>query len=138
MLLPRGNGDVACKVVNIDGVEARCLNLSNAPSGGVFPLSFEEAIDRLNELERMFIELDGSFVWISDANGRESQIDGVLTDLNNAVINIELKGFDYSCVDSLLMIFGWPDLSIVIHDIRRGLFFEEEDYRRFHRQLRRE
>lgn len=121
---------------DVEGFQVNCLCLDSLPSRlDNFGLSFEEALARLNELDRMFVELDGAFVWMCMSPGRESQIDGLLNDLNDRVISIELKGSNYLCLDEIFKVFGWPTRRIVIQDVRRGLFFDEPDYRGLHQYL---
>ena len=57
-----------------------------------FNFSFEAAVERLNQLERMFSEPDGSFVWTSPHDGPMWQIDGNLFDRNGRLLFVDLKG----------------------------------------------
>ncbi len=58
---------------------------------GPFETDFESTLARLEMLPRMFVELDGSFVW--KPNGERSwQIDGMIYDANQRVQYVDLKG----------------------------------------------
>src|SRR5688500_14704882 len=45
-----------------------------------WPITFDESLAALARLPRMFIEPDGSFVWVSAAGEKQWQVDGVLHD----------------------------------------------------------
>lgn len=58
---------------------------------GPFETDFESMLARLEMLPRMFVELDGSFVW--KPNGERTwQIDGMVYDANGRVQYVDLKG----------------------------------------------
>jgi hypothetical protein len=59
---------------------------------GDWPCSFEEAVAALEALPRMFIELDGSFVWRSPDEAQPWQLDGCLFDRAGRLQYVELKG----------------------------------------------
>ena len=95
-----------------------------------FNLSFEAAVERLNHLERMFSEPDGSFVWTSPHDGPMWQIDGNLFDRNGRLLFVDLKG---TCppeeFDRLLMAFGWPQTPLVFQLVREAVFLDEPEFR---------
>jgi hypothetical protein len=97
-----------------------------------FNLSFEAAVERLNQLERMFSEPDGSFVWTSPHDGPPWQIDGNLFDRNGRLLFVDLKG---SCpreeFDRLLTAFGWPETPLVFQLVREAVFLDEPEFRRW-------
>ena len=97
-----------------------------------FNLSFEAAVERLNQLERMFSEPDGSFVWTSPRDGPTWQIDGNLFDRNGRLLFVDLKG---ACppdeFDRLLMAFGWPETQLVFQLVREAVFLNEPEFRRW-------
>lgn len=45
-----------------------------------FDLGFEDAIERLEKLPHLFVELDGSFVWTSGSAAAGWQMDGMIYD----------------------------------------------------------
>ncbi|MFO1062338.1 MAG: hypothetical protein U0892_00510 [Pirellulales bacterium] len=58
------------------------------------PVSFERLIEQLQVLPRMFVELDGSFVWTGTIveTCDTWQLDGMIYDDGDRVLYIELKG----------------------------------------------
>lgn len=73
------------------------VEMSAAISASTFerlPVSFERLIEQLQILPRMFVELDGSFVWTgTNVESCEAwQLDGMIYDDGDRVLYIELKG----------------------------------------------
>jgi hypothetical protein len=92
---------------------------------GIFmQISFEEVAEQLSKLDRMYFEMDGSFVWTgNDSDGDSWQLDGMVYDHNNFVQRIELKGrLPKEKWRSLTQVFGWPQQPLTIHDIDTGQF----------------
>jgi hypothetical protein len=99
--------------------------------GVPFSISFEKALESLSALPRMFIEPDGSFVWVSSVREQPWQVDGVLYDRNERLLFVDLKG---SCpepsLDDLLRACDWPLTRLVFQLTREALFLEETEFRR--------
>jgi hypothetical protein len=96
------------------------------------PVSFEQAAIELAALPRMFVEPDGSLVWVG-ADGDETwQVDGVLYDRNGRLLYVELKG---SCprneFDRLLRTFGWPKTPLMFQLVDKAVYLIESDFRRW-------
>lgn len=97
------------------------------------PLSvgFDEALERLGGLPRLYAEPDGSFVWTSPAEDRRWQLDGNLFERGGRVLLVDLKG---SCpadeFDRVLAACGWPAESLMFELVRAGVFLDEETFRR--------
>ncbi len=102
------------------------------------PLSigFDDALERLNALERMYAEPDGSFVWTSSrgvGDGGQAwwQVDGNAFEKAGRVLLVDLKG---SCpaadLDRLLGGFGWPDQPLMMQLVRSAVFLDEATFRR--------
>src|SRR5262249_54550946 len=94
--------------------------------------SFEEARGRLNQLERMYCELDGSLVWVSPQETTPWQVDGNLYDRDERLLFVDLKG---SCppdqFDRLLAALGWPETRLMFQLTREAVFLDEQAFRRF-------
>lgn len=94
-------------------------------------VTFDEVIDRLSQLERMYAEPDGSFVWVSAREGLSWQVDGNVFDRNGRVVLVDTKG---SCppeeFDRLLACFGWPGEPLLFQLVRPAVFLEESAFRR--------
>lgn len=104
-----------------------------------FAMTFEEAAASLESLERMFVEPDGSFVWVSSNTPSEAaterwQIDGNLFDRNGRLLMVDLKG---TCApvefDRLLSAFGWPTTPVMFQLAREAVFLDEPNFRRYAR-----
>lgn len=96
---------------------------------------FDDALAGLAELERMYAEPDGSFVWTSsrssDAGAAWWQVDGNACEKDGRVLLVDLKG---SCppaeFDRLLAAFGWPAQPMMMLLVRSAVFLGEEAFRR--------
>ncbi|HKD37971.1 MAG TPA: hypothetical protein VKB78_14260 [Pirellulales bacterium] len=97
-----------------------------------FGIAFEETVGRLNGLERMFTEPDGSFVWTSPHDGPSWQVDGNLFDRGARLLFVDLKG---NCpaeeFNRLLSAFGWPDSPLIFQLVREAVFLDETEFRRW-------
>lgn len=97
-----------------------------------FASSFEEVFARLAALPRMFIEPDGSFVWVSDHAPLPWQVDGNLIDAQGKLRYVELKGTcPVEAWEQLLATLGWPDVRLAFQWVEQGVFFDEPQLRRF-------
>jgi hypothetical protein len=103
------------------------------PGGGAAPLavSFDEASQRLAGLRRMFLEPDGSFVWVGGGTDRAWQIDGQLHDQGQRLWSVDLKG---RCppgeFDRLLAVLGWPAARLKFHTLPEGRALDEGAFRK--------
>jgi hypothetical protein len=93
-------------------------------------VAFEEALGALERLPRMFVEPDGSFVWVGEANGERWQVDGNLFDGGYSLAYVALKGnCPPEAFDRLLGCFGWPATEVVVQLARAGVFVDEGSFR---------
>ena len=107
------------------------LSPSVTAGSGKFGCSFEDVSDAFEKLPRMFLEPDGSFVWVIEKNGSRSQLDGLLTDDGTHLLHCELKG--QCCgetLDQLLTTLGWPKQAVHFQLIQEGVFLSEEEFRK--------
>lgn len=115
-------------VIRVQQCELESLRCPEAAlAAASFPISFEKAVDRLQRLERMFIELDGAFLWTGHAADRRWQIDGMLYDDGQHLKRVELKG---SCPlaswQLLLGCLDWPTQPLLAHWIEWNCFVAAE------------
>lgn len=61
------------------------------PAGGPLDASFDQASERLQQLDRLYFEPDGSFTWVVEASSRQ-QVDGMLYDAGGQLQYVDLKG----------------------------------------------
>ncbi|QDV27215.1 hypothetical protein [Aureliella helgolandensis] len=79
-------------------VHGQALELVEGCNAAVPPIprTFEAVVGQLMELDRLYIEWDGSFVWCGKSSGEPSdsvwQLDGMLYDDGAAVRRLELRG----------------------------------------------
>ena len=104
----------------------------SAATAEPLPVTFEQALAALEQLDRLFIEPDGSFVWRGSVSGGGAwQVDGNLIDRGDCLAYVELKG---CCLaeqfDMLLAAFGWPTAKLMFQLPQRGVFLEEAEFRR--------
>ena len=93
-------------------------------------VSFEQAADGLSQLPRMFIEPDGSFVWVSSDKNTPWQVDGNLYDREDKLLFVELKGCcPRQQFDLLLTAFGWPQTEFVFQLTRQAVVIAENEFR---------
>jgi len=128
---PSAAGD--CEAIALRGCGYRTLGIRPAMlAASVFPLTFEQAEAALAALPRMFIEPDGSFVWVADGGERSWQLDGQMYDRDGHVLYVEVKGnCPADAFDRLLRAFGWPDVPLVFQLIREAVYLDEAGFRRY-------
>jgi hypothetical protein len=129
--------------LQLRGLATPTLIVPPAALAHPFSMTFEEAAVALASLERMFVEPDGSFVWVSATPPTEGatdrwQIDGNLFDRNGRLLMVDLKG---TCAeaefDRLLSAFGWPATPVMFQLAREAVFLDEPNFRRYaHRMMR--
>jgi hypothetical protein len=119
------------------GEPTQTLVVPPAAIAHAFATSFERAAAALEELERMFVEPDGSFVWVSSNDSAVTdeprwQIDGSLFDRNGRLLLVDVKG---TCTeaqfDRLLAALGWPDTPVMFELTREAVFLDEAEFRRY-------
>jgi hypothetical protein len=94
-------------------------------SASTFSVSFEQSVERLQQLERLFIELDGSFVWCGQVDQQVWQMDGMLYDSQERLQRLELKGDGPpQAWRSLLGCLDWPQQRVLAHWIEWQCFEE--------------
>lgn len=119
-------------VAELAGEQHRTLDVPAAALGTPFAVSFEAASEALMKLERMFLEPDGSFVWVSSAAEPRWQLDGVLYDRDGRLLYVDLKG---ACTapqfNRLLEALGWPATPVMFQLAREAAFLSEAEFRRY-------
>lgn len=119
--------------ITIAGYELATVTVTPQQQSEPFSISFEVAVERLAELSQMFVEPDGSFVWVA-ASGAELgwQLDGVVNDRANRVVSVEVKG---TCprpqFETLLRVFDWPEVGLLVQLVQAAAFLDDAEYFRF-------
>ncbi len=118
--------------IAIDGGEYPTLGIEPAMLATPMSVSFEQAAEALQLLPRMYLEPDGSFVWVSPSGEEPWQVDGNLLDRDGALMLLDLKG---TCppkeFDQLLRSVGWPETPLMFQLMRQAVFLDEPNFRRF-------
>jgi hypothetical protein len=111
----------------------RVFAAGDAPTTAApLPVTFDEALELLGQLPRMFVEPDGSFVWTSPPGSEPHwQVDGNLLDRGDTLFYAEIKG---SCprgaFDQFLACLSRGDTAFAFEWVERGLLMNEETFRR--------
>ncbi len=119
----------------LDGVSIEPVQLAPAQAATPLPVSFDEAYEQLARLERLFLEPDGSFTWVSPAGSAAPfQFDGLLHDGGPRLAYLELKGAGpLEPFDAILTACGWPEAPLLFQLVRAGVFLDETNFRRWAR-----
>jgi len=116
--------------IELNAQQVECLEVPPAALATTMPVSFEQAEAQLATLGRMFVEPDGSFVWVSSSTEQSWQVDGVLYDRGGQLIHVDMKG---SCTaeafDQMLAAFGWPSQSLMFQLAQQAVFVGEDEFR---------
>lgn len=91
---------------------------------------FDAFLETVATYERMYVEPDGSFVWVSPREGLSWQVDGNALERQGRLLSVDLKG---SCpaaeFDRLLTACGWPGQPVVVQLVRAAVFLAEDVFR---------
>jgi hypothetical protein len=119
--------------IELQGAIVQTLRMPEQFQGNPFPLSFEEASEALQKLPRMFLEADGSFVWVSAQGSSPAwQLDGVLYDRKERLLFADLKGTcPAESLNQLFACLGWPATPLMFQLVREAVFLEEVEFRKF-------
>jgi len=118
-------------IVAVQDCELQTLCLPTGKSFSPFSTSFEQASTKLNRLPRLFLEPDGSFVWVSDSPENQWQLDGVLFDRADRLSHVQVEG---TCpeiqFDQFLSAIGWPETDLLFELKQHGTIIDEGEFRR--------
>lgn len=111
--------------------QGRWPTLAPAPdSPAALPVGGDECLQRLGSLPRLFVEPDGSFVWVGGSEDAAWQVDGQVHERDGCVLSVDLKG---RCpepeFDRLLAALGWPTRPVMMQILRAGVFLDENAFR---------
>lgn len=99
--------------------ESSILHVSDE---AMIAISFELLAERLQALERLYFEMDGSFVWTGSIPC-PWQVDGMVYDRGQQIQRIELKGqFPWNEWNMLLEALNHPLQSLVAYDLKATRF----------------
>jgi len=120
---PLDNHAVRGAEVAVGPLFMSAVRVSDRWAEAMLPLTFEEAVARLECLPMLYIEPDGSFVW-AGAGPPPFRWEGMLHDRGERLSHVELIG--HGGVDALLRLMesaaGEPS-QLMIQTVRDGKFF---------------
>lgn len=107
------------------------IELPQEAAGLVMSGDFDAALGRLAALDRLYVEPDGSFVWVGPGGEGRWQVDGNAYERQGKVLNIEVKGAcPEDVLDAFLAVWGWPDEPLAVQLVRAGVFVDVPTFRR--------
>lgn len=116
-------------IIELDGQPLSTLRLSQLQTR--FEMSFEDVAEAFEALPRMFLEPDGSFVWVAGAGRGGFQLDGLLVDDGVRLLTVEVKGqADQGGFEQFLRSLGWPGQSVVFQLVTHGIYLSEGEFRK--------
>ncbi|MEX0792478.1 MAG: hypothetical protein WD045_05045 [Pirellulaceae bacterium] len=90
------------------------------------PVTFEQTEAALAALPRMFIEPDGSLVWVSADPAQPWQLDGMLLDRGGKMLSVELKGTaPLECWQQVFKTVGWPEVELMFQLTQEAVWIDE-------------
>lgn len=102
------------------------VNLFGAP----FTCTWEDAAARLELLDRMIFEPDGSWIWSGEHEGKQWHVNGHLFDFAGTLHRVVLHGWcPADQFDRLLACFGWPAVILTMEMVREGVQLSESEFR---------
>lgn len=101
------------------------------PDGGPLDASFEQASERLQQLERLYFEPDGSFTWTVELRSRR-QIDGMLYDAGGQLQYVDLKGTCSLDAWRILVNAICPATDLRVLQLRSGVLQQLQQFEREH------
>ena len=118
--------------VDLNGCVLHPLQLSADQRANPFPISFEQAFDKLLQLPQLFIEGDGSFYWMTSNLKPVWFMEGNLYDRDDKLQYVEVKGM-CPCeeFEQILSALGWPQTEIMFQLVQAAVFLDDADFRRW-------
>ena len=124
------------RAVELRGRQLPALRIPANALGGL-AMDFDTLQARLAELPRMFLELDGSFMWAGSHLTNDWRIDGMIFENARTVRWVEIKGqCPLSAWDQLLMHLGHDMDPLVALWLPEQCFLEVEQVRSFWNEVR--
>lgn len=111
--------------------DVRSLTMRRDKLAAAMSVSFEQAYETLARLPRMFIEPDGSFVWVSSSSEAKWQVDGNLYDRAGLLMFVDLKGFcPAGRFDDVIAAFRGA-APLMFQLVRHAVFVSEAEFRSY-------
>lgn len=119
----------------VDGQTGQALQIETKELNKTFDVSFDELFETLQNFERLFIELDGSFVWRGTSDDSPWQIDGIVFEKDDRVWYVELKGYcDHQSFNNLVSCLAGNESSFIVQSITEGTVVSGREFIRLNWQ----
>lgn len=124
------NTELLTRTITFEGRDVDALIVPADSQATPLEVTFEQAAEMLAAFPRMYVEPDGSFVWVSLAEATEAwQVDGNLYDRDGSLIAIDLKGTCHRTqLVTLFDVFRTGGRELMIEVVRDGVFVRERDF----------
>lgn len=112
---------------SVDGHEVVAIDLPSTAFQQPLGVTFDATLEFLAALPRLYIEPDGSFIWLSDDGADEWKIDGQLNDSPGGLMTVELKitgRRPWPGLESVLHSVDWPRQAIAFEMVRQGIYLD--------------
>ena len=127
--------EVPTQAAIVDGQTVEALQIEARELNKTFDVSFDKLFESLQEFERLFIELDGSFVWRGTSDDSRWQIDGVVFEKDDRVWYVELKGYcDHQSFNKLVCCLAGNESSCIVQSITEGTVVSGREFIRLNWQ----
>lgn len=94
-----------------------------------FGSSYEDFSEQLSQVPRLYIEPDGSFVWVSSIDPVR-RISGQITDDGKQVLYLELRGrCQWEDMTEIVRMIGWPQTELIFQMLPEALLVQESQFR---------
>jgi periplasmic divalent cation tolerance protein len=91
---------------------------------------FDDVLERLARLERMFVEPDGAIVWKDAVGGHDWQVDGNAWERDGRLAALDLKGrCPPAAFEAILAACGWPAEPLLVELVRAGVVLDLDTFR---------
>ena len=124
-----GETGFAWDTTDVDGRSIKIIDLPATAFQQPLATSFDDALEALAALPRLFIEPDGSFIWLGEEGPQQWKLDGQLNDSPYGLMTIELKisgAAPWPGVETVLRILKWPSCPIAFELVRKGVYVDVE------------
>jgi hypothetical protein len=128
----RPEGFFRDELSQIAGRSIRQIVLPVAAMTRPLPITFEVAVEKLGSLPRLYVEPDGSFVWVSGGSDDLWQLDGMLWDRGEALQYVELKGYcSQAAWQQLIATLPVDTGMLLVQLIEHAVYLSESEFRRY-------
>ncbi len=104
------------------------IHLLAEAQGSLIDTAFEALAERLQTFERLYFEMDGSFVWTGE-HPLPWQLDGMVYDLGLQIQRVELKGqCPYVQWRKLLSALNHPQQILVAFNLKTSQFMSIDQF----------